>query len=150
MRAAMNERLYADVGLSGSGNESFELYSDTVFPDQQVPGKGCTQRQLMQVIRRICEQWADAYPACSPRDLVLSGPGGLGKTWMLHAMSKRLLDRGHEVLLVSAYRFFELARKARFSREDQADTGLRALMEAPILMIDDLGTEPMMENLTIL
>ena len=149
MRSAMNRRLYAEVGLSGTGEESFERFDEKVFPDKYLPSKGCSQRRLMLTIRQVCETWADTYPHDRRQDMVLSGKSGLGKTWMLHAMAKRLLDRGYEVLLISAYRFMELAKKARFSREEHADAGLQAMMDAPVLMLDDLGTEPFMDNVTI-
>lgn len=149
VRTQMNERLYQEVGLPGSGEECFERFDESVFPQTMLPGMQVTQRKMMTMIRAKCENWANTWPKCAARDLVLSGKSGLGKTWLLHAMAKRLLDRGHEVLIVSAYRFFELARKNRFSRQDQPDTGMLALMEAPVLMLDDLGTEPVMENVTI-
>ena len=64
----------------------------------------------------------------------------------MHAMAKRLLDRGLNVLMLSAYRFLDIARKAYFSN----NTGeLDTLMETDVLMLDDLGSEPLMENITI-
>ena len=86
------------------------------------------------------------YPHARTPDLLLMGQSGLGKTFLMHAMAKRLLDRGLNVLMLSAYRFLDIARKAYFSN----NTGeLDTLMETDVLMLDDLGSEPLMENITI-
>ena len=77
---------------------------------------------------------------------MLKGSSGLGKTFLLHAAAKRLLERNINVLMLSAVRYFEIARSAYFSGDM---TELRPIMEADVLLIDDLGTEPMMNNITI-
>ena len=74
------------------------------------------------------------------------GQSGLGKTFLMHAIARRLLDRGFNVLMISAYRFLELARKAYFSASTEL---LSSLIETDVLLIDDLGSEPLMENITI-
>ena len=60
-------------------------------------------------------------------------------------MAARLIERGHQVLLISAYRFLETARRSYF----EADGQLEDLIASPVLMLDDLGSEPMMQNITI-
>ena len=62
----------------------------------------------------------------------------------LHA--KRLIQRGVNVLLISAYKFLDVARKAYMTGDTAA---MDDLMSADVLMIDDMGAEPLMENITI-
>lgn len=64
----------------------------------------------------------------------------------MRAIAHRVLERGYSVLCVSAYRVIELSRKTHFQNDL---TQMQALFDADLLMIDDLGTEPMMENITI-
>jgi DNA replication protein DnaC len=49
------------------------------------------------------------------------------------------------VLIISAYNLLELVRKAYFSNEERAEE----LSEIDVLMIDDLGSEPLMQNVTV-
>ena len=133
------------IGLADHGRETFENYRGDVFSEEMIPEAGVTERQLMERVRTYCEQWADRYPKQQPRDLVLSGKSGLGKTFLLHAMANRLIERGHSVLLVSAYSFLETARRAWFEQ----DGGLEDLIGAEVLMLDDLGSEPLMQNVTV-
>ncbi len=146
MRAAYYARLYRAVGLGESAEQSFERFDASVFPDKPIPGMGCTQRQMMLVTRDMCRDWAEKFPNVQTRDLVLSGKSGLGKTYLLHAMAKVLLDRGFNVLLMSAYRFLDTARRAYFGGPQD---GMDSLMNADVLMLDDLGAEPLMENITV-
>ena len=145
MKKAYQNRLREAIGLPADSMETFENYQEARFSDQPLPNRTYSQRQLNAVIRNACEKWADTWPAQQPRDLLLTGPSGTGKTWFLHAMAARLIERDCSVLLISAYAFLEIARDSYFER----DGGLEELIETPVLMIDDLGSEPLMKNITV-
>ena len=139
------EKLRRAVGLPEDGRETFENFDEDIFPPEPMEGSQYSQREVMTRVRIACEEWADAYPAQNPRDMVLSGKSGLGKTFLLHAMAGRLIQRGYSVLLLSAYSFLETARKSYFENDGR----LEELISTPVLMLDDLGSEPMMQNVTI-
>lgn len=146
LRAAFNARLYRQVGLGEKASQTFESFDLNVFPEEKIEGQAFTQRQLMDMLYQQCRRWADTYPQADTSDLLLMGQSGLGKTFLMHAMAKRLLDRGFNVLLMSAYRFLDIARKAYFTGQMSR---LDSIMEADVLFLDDLGSEPLMENVTI-
>lgn len=146
LRRAFHQRLYQHVGLSDDGAQAFETFDLNIFPDKPLTDMPCTQRESMQVIRDICRDYADRYPHAETQDLLLSGPSGLGKTFLMHAMARRLLERGFNVLLISAYHYVDVARKAYFGGGTEE---LDSLMTTDVLLLDDLGSEPLMENITI-
>ena len=143
---AFYARMYQRMGLSESTRQSFEDFDLNVFSAEKLPGKTYSQRELMTVIRKTCEQYADSYPNVPVKDMLLMGQSGLGKTYLMHAMAKRLIQRGQNVLIISAYKFLETARKAYMTGNTD---DLDALMDADVLMVDDMGAEPLMENITI-
>lgn len=143
---AFYARMYQRMGLSESTQQSFESFNPDVFSAEKLPGKTYSQRELMTVIRKTCENYADTYPNVAVKDMLLMGQSGLGKTYLMHAMAKRLIQRGQNVLIISAYKFLETARKAYMSG---VNDDLDALMDADVLMVDDMGAEPLMENITI-
>ena len=143
---AFYARMYQRMGLSESTQQSFESFDLNVFSAEKLPGKTYSQRELMTVIRKTCESYADSYPNVPVKDMLLMGQSGLGKTYLMHAMAKRLIQRGQNVLIISAYKFLETARKAYISGNSD---DLDALMDADVLMVDDMGAEPLMENITI-
>ncbi len=134
------------IGLRDDGSETFETFNETLLSDVPDPKLGYSQREVISLIRNKCERWADQWPKQKPQDLVLSGKSGLGKTFLLRAMAARLISRDVNVLLVGAYQFFETARKCYFGQEGYS---LEDYLQADVLMIDDLGSEPMMQNITV-
>ncbi|MBQ8201146.1 MAG: ATP-binding protein [Clostridia bacterium] len=146
LRTAFFTRLYKRVGLGENAEQSFDRFDLSIFSDEKLPGKSFSQREVMNVFRHQCQSWAEKYPAVTMKDVLMMGQSGLGKTYLMHAMAKVLLQRGFNVLMISAYRFLEAARKAYFSgNTEEMDT----LIDADVLMIDDMGSEPLMENITI-
>lgn len=124
---------------------SFERFDLNVFPDTEIPNTGATQRQLMQVIRMHSERFADNLPD-GKKHLVLYGPSGLGKTYLLQSIAKRSRQRGILSLTFNANALFNQIRQAYFAREEEVD---QPYYEVPLLLIDDLGTEPLWENITL-
>lgn len=146
MRGRFYERLYQEIGLGDDEGQSFETFRLDIFPDEIMDKRPFSQRQVMQAIRNECEKWAEQYPDAPTRDLLLIGQSGLGKTFLMRSMAKRLVDRGFQVLMLSAYRFLELARKAYFGQGSEA---FDDVLGADVLFIDDMGSEPLMENITV-
>ena len=58
------------------------------------------------------------------------------------------MDRGLSAVRITAFRMFEAMRQQHVGNDDQFD-GFTSLIDAPLLLIDDLGTEPMMRNITV-
>lgn len=146
LKGRFYERLYRAIGLGEDSSQSFDHFRLDIFPDKLIEGKSYTQRQMMQMIRSECERWAEQFPKAETRDLLLMGQSGLGKTFLMRSMAKWLVERGYQVLLVSAFRFLEIARKAYFG---QGVEELENVIGADVLFIDDMGVEPLMENITI-
>ena len=146
LRSAFYTRLYQRMGLTESRAQSFEAFDLSLFSPGKLPGKTYSQQDLMNMIRQQCKTYAEEYPNVRARDLLLMGQSGLGKTFLMHAMAKVLLQRGLNVLVISAYKFLEIARKAYLSGQTEE---LDSLIDCDVLMIDDMGAEPLMENITI-
>lgn len=143
------QNLYAQLLEKGGAFEeeqSFEAFDENVFPEYILPGTDVTQRQYMNVIRRRCEDYANHLPQPAQKTLLLYGGSGLGKTYLLRAIHARARENNVPAICLTANAFLRTAREAYFSRDQQA---LDALYETELLLIDDLGTEPMLENITV-
>lgn len=139
-------RLYQRMGLTSTQEQSFERFDASIFPETAAAGYSFSQRDVMQMYCKRCEEWANSYPKVERKTMVMMGQSGLGKTYLMHCIAKRLLERGVNVLMISAYSFLDTARKAYFSGKVE---DLNTLIEADVLLIDDMGSEPLMENITI-
>lgn len=138
----LNRRTFGELGLDDS--HTFENFdADTFAKDSPSP---VSQRQMMMRNRGVCEAYADMYPDTEVSDLLFTGQSGLGKTYLMHALAHRVTRRGFTVDYVSAFKLLDTMRRAYF--ENNSAT-LDALIAVPLLLIDDLGTEPLMENITV-
>ncbi len=141
----LRERLLQMADTVGTQEESFEAFDLNVFPETVPEGMTVTQREEMRRVRQVCELYADGFPRQVPKDLVLYGKSGLGKSYLLCCIARRVRERGADARLVSSYDVIRLLRDAYFGREDETD----GLFDADLLLIDDLGMEPLMENVTL-
>lgn len=142
----LTDRLTRELGLGGQNPQTFETYDETLFSDEMIPSYGVSQRQLMNKNRNLCLAYADSFPHTETRDLLFIGQSGLGKTFLLRAIAHRITQRGMLPCYTSAYHLLEVARKAYFENDGEL---FKPMMEASLLLIDDLGTEPLMQNITI-
>lgn len=122
---------------------SFELFDPDVF-DVTPLQNGKSQKDIMLKIRQITKKYADSYPHCEPI-LLLSGSTGLGKTFISKCVMRRVIERGHTAAFYTAYRLFSIFHSHRLGE----DVDLDPIFTVPMLVIDDIGTEPMTRNVTV-
>ena len=139
----LNRRMLTQLGLDGS--HTFESFDSEVFGKTKLKD-GITQSQQMKSNRAVCENYADAYPDSEVSDLLFTGQSGLGKTYLMHAIAHRVTERGFTVEYLSAFKLLDIMRRAYFENNSGL---LNTLIAVPLLLIDDLGTEPLMENITV-
>ena len=133
---------FEDGSMAGVREQNFDTFDPNYIPEEG------GQRALLLNVRDRCEQYADKFPNLRILNLVLSGASGLGKTFLLNCIYERVVSRGHSALRVSAYRMFEAMRRQHLSNSADEQT-FQQLIDAPLLLIDDLGSEPMMRNITV-
>lgn len=138
----------ARSGRESAAEESgtFEAFDLNIFPDAPLPGRDISQRQLMSAICSRCRDYADTLPAPERRTLLLYGGSGLGKTYLMQCIAKRAAEKSVPALFVTASRFIRAARDSIFSRNSEE---LDAITDTPLLLLDDLGTEPLIEGITV-
>lgn len=118
-------------------DQSFENFDLNVFRDPR-------QRGIMKKARTICEQYADGLPnRAETQNLLLMGRPGLGKTYLVNCIALRALQRSVRVLKITSYHLIGRVLKAIREGKNVDD-----LMNISVLCVDDLGTEPMMTNVT--
>lgn len=120
----------------GANGQSFESFDLSLFPDE-ASGAGPSQRRRMEQAREYGQLYAGRFPQNEKPNLLLLGPAGLGKTFLLNCISLAVLERGFTVLRLSAFQMFELMRKYH---RGQDEGGMETMLQAQLLALDDLGT----------
>ena len=128
-----------DMAESGRINdrETFENFREDVYPDE-------ASRKKALKIRTYCQKYADGLPTPNIRQLYLTGGAGRGKSFMGNAIAARAIARGVESLRLTAYRMNEEVMEG-FSTNTSP---LPYFTRVPLLVLDDLGTEAMIPNVT--
>lgn len=93
---------------------------------------------------KIIKNWCENYGNNAIRNINLIGYTAVGKTYMLECVATYLLDKGVDVVFVTAFDFNNECKKYTFGQPSKMDEYL----SAEVLIIDDLGTEPNFKNIT--
>ena len=128
--------------MSGTDEQCFAKFDLSRFPEEN------GQRGQMASVRRFCEDYADSFPETRFTNLLLTGSGGLGKTFLLNCIYERAASRGFAAIRVTAFRMFEAMRRQHMGNSE-GEMDFEQLLTVPLLLIDDLGSEPMMRNVTV-
>jgi len=88
-------------------------------------------------------EWCNTFPN-SILNINLFGSVGTGKTFLLECITSKLRERGFNVVFITAFALNEECRKYHFSQINN----LENILNCDALIIDDLGTEPVLKNIT--
>ena len=135
-------RQYEDGSMAGLDEQNFDKFDPGIVPEQD------GQRDQLVKACTLCRRYADGFPDTEYRHLLLIGAGGLGKTFLLNCIFERVTTRGFPAVRITAFRLFEAMRQQHMSIDGKFE-GFSALIDVPLLLIDDLGSEPMLRNVTV-
>lgn len=136
--ACLLKRIYTEI--YGAAELSalpgcFEEYDESVFKDS-------VQRRWAKAAKHFAEKYIvneNRKPL-----LVFMGTAGLGKSYTMSCIAKKLDQQKKNVLFIGSFALFSVFHKSRLGE----DIPLDPIFDADVLMIDDLGTEPMTANVT--
>lgn len=94
-------------------------------------------------------EYVSKYPKVTKHILVFLGATGTGKSCLASAMARKaVLEKGKSALVLSAYEFNSTCLNCHLAPIDEKDSVLNDIMTCDFMVIDDLGTEPMLKNVT--
>ena len=93
--------------------------------------------------------FVDKYPNVKKNTFVFSGLTGTGKTCLSQAVANGLLNKGFSVKYVSAFKFNNDMIAVRTAPIEHQQEMLEDYITSDLLIIDDLGTEPITRNVTL-
>lgn len=134
---------YNAVDIDGL-TESFDSFNIKLFDDKKEIYPGLTQRSMMNEARKVLMGFINILPQSDKKKILISGQTGLGKTYLLRAAAKAARAKNIDVMLIEAPKLFNLFHKHRLGGE----VDLSFLEKAKLLIIDDLGAEPVTTNVS--
>ncbi len=129
---------------------TFDAFDLTRFPAQPdpVPNEKYSQYTLMEKVLGICKDYAQNFARKGTPNLLLLGESGLGKTYLAHCIANKVAEKGFSVCFVTAYNLSNLMRGAYLGESHDVEME-QALLSCDLLVIDDLGSEPIRKNINL-
>lgn len=137
-----NAELVKACGIDASKLASFDKFDTKICSDE-------TQAKELEKLKTIMEKWANAYPSVKKKNLVLSGKVGVGKTFITECLAKYMIEKDYSVCFVSSFDMNNMMLSYHTTFDANKESHLIPLLESDFLFIDDLGTEPLINNVTL-
>ncbi len=138
MKRALIKAGYESSGLGGLiGKQTFENFDLRYYPADG----GVRDRTAFYV--KTLREFAQGFNARTTDSFLLVGGTGLGKTHLCTAVTQKVIERGHDVLYVSAVGMMSDFESNRFGTSSPSgeETDIARYYSCDLLIIDDLGTE---------
>jgi len=139
--------LYDQSNLSAIGAEGFESFLTDYYPDVSNPErygiKNSPRKQISDILD-ICKNFSVRFTENETRNLLFTGPTGVGKTFLASCISMEMMKQGYTVLYQSAPALFNTIYEYRcnsVNNGDWEDSVYTNILTSNLLVIDDLGTE---------
>ena len=141
MRHKLMDRLYDQSNVRDViCMENFDTFDLNLFSDEVVAAEGISPRENAKRNLRMAMIFASDFTG---ENLLLYGGAGRGKTFLCNCIAKEVLERGKTVLYLTAGQLFRQLEELRFNRNEEEEPvdWDAELLDADLLIIDDLGTE---------
>ncbi len=140
-----NQELTKELsGLLKDGDESFDNFDLSLYPDIPDPISGQIPRESMQAVFAGCKKFAMNFPNVSS-NLLLRGGTGLGKTYLSACMARVISEKGFSVCYDTASSALEAFERQKFARlpeeAESASVKVQRMLSCDLMILDDLGTE---------
>lgn len=120
---------------------TFDDCDFSIFDNDTLP----TIKMAYEKMQIFCEK----FPETKNTNILILGGVGTGKTYLTACIANEIEQRGFSCLFLSAFRFNHLCLTYHTTFEASRNDVLNALLKTDLLVIDDLGTESILKNVSI-
>lgn len=120
---------------------TFDDFDANIFLDNEI-------REKMVKLYSSSKKFCDNFPNTNKTNLVFLGPTGVGKTYLVSAIANSLIQKYQLVNYLTAFELNQMFLRYHIADINSKTSILENLINCDLLVIDDLGTEPMLNNVT--
>lgn len=133
--------VFSESNLASLSDNTFDRFDLSWYPEEGENGEA-SPRKTMERVYATCKSFAESFNETDD-NLFLTGPSGLGKTFLSSCIANHLIKEGVSVIYQSAGVVFSLLDRVKFSKNaEEADLyTAKRLTDCELLILDDLGTE---------
>lgn len=120
---------------------NFDHFNFDYFSSYKSSKEPQSPKENIQSIMSIAWKFIENFDS-STDNLLFFGNSGTGKSFLAHCIAKELIDNGHMIVYKTAVELINDLREIRFNSNQKLED---ILINCDLLIIDDLGTEPLTE-----
>lgn len=142
-----------DTGIAGENvcHCLLDALRNAILADSNIPDKTSTFQNSAETSKHNQKVYSAAQKLCSgegKRNALLFGATGCGKTYLLCACANYCADHGKTVTFLTAFKLNNLFLDCYLNGVAERKIILDNLTDVDVLIIDDLGTEKNVKNVT--
>ncbi len=127
------------------GEQSFDSFRMDYYSQTPWSAHGTSPRGNMELVYDVCLSYATKFGRFALKNLFLSGPPGLGKTFLSACIARTVSENGFSVVYDTAGNIFAQFEARKFLRDSRdgldARDETRRYLSCDLLILDDLGSE---------
>lgn len=108
----------------------------------------CLNPQQEKLKEKFIE-YTNAFPPQNVKNLIFTGAPGTGKSFSAGCIASQLKNKKHSVIYLSAVKLNDLFLTYHTASVSDKQAIFSLLTTSDLLVIDDLGTEPLLKNVTV-
>lgn len=132
----LNTEIINNLGIKVDKSHTFENANFELFDKPE------DIKKLYEKLQNWCENLENS----KYKNLLLSGPTGVGKTYLVESICNNLISKNVVINYYTAFALNDLFLKYRTSFSENRAGLLDGVLQCDVLIIDDLGSEPNMKN----
>lgn len=137
------------VNIAASAQSGFTELALHSLKDVELSRYSDASRQLMNTVYDKTDKFIATFPNASVQNLIMIGSPGSGKTFLAGCVAGALLKNGYSVVSMTAFGFVNAMLSYHTTFNEDKLKYLSPVLDCDLLIIDDLGTETLLKNVTV-
>ncbi len=125
------------------------LYNRLKFSFETSDPKIVRQNESLNKAYMVAKKYVEKFPNFQYPNLVLVGNVGAGKTYLIECIANALIQKANYVVFSTAFDLNRTIQNSFGVGALEREAMLAPFFESDLLIIDDLGSEPIIKNVTI-